>query len=78
MMRLVQLRIDAGLSRGQLAERAGLTIQGLANIENGVTSNPQVATLHKLAAQLGEGVRPSELLMDAIPPMHKDEPKAAA
>lgn len=77
MIRLTQLRIDAGLTVMALAERAGVSYAQLLNIENGVSTNPKVTTLHKLAGQLGEGVRPSELLMDAIPPRH-DEPKAAA
>lgn len=68
MNRLTQLRIDAHLSPRDLAKRAGVSPQSLLDIENGVTTNPQVATLHKLATALGENVRPSELLMDAIGP----------
>jgi transcriptional regulator with XRE-family HTH domain len=71
MIRLTQLRIDKGLSVRALAVAAGISYQQLLNIERGLTSNPQVATLHKLAGELGDNVKPSELLMDAIGPQEK-------
>jgi transcriptional regulator with XRE-family HTH domain len=67
-MRLVQLRVDAGLSRSALADASGITYQALSNIENLVTRDPQAATLRKLAVALSGAldveVRASELLMD--------------
>jgi transcriptional regulator with XRE-family HTH domain len=71
MMRLTQLRIDAGLSVRALAVKSGLSYQHLLNIERGETANPQVATLHKLADVLA--ARPSELLMDALPPSNASD-----
>lgn len=68
MLRLTQLRIDAHLSTIDLAAKAEVSYQQLLNIERGVTENPKVATLVKLATALGENVKPSELLMDAIGP----------
>lgn len=72
----MQLRLDAGLSTRELAARAGVAYGSVLDLENGETTNPHVATLVKLADALD--AKPSELLMDAIPPMHTDEPKAAA
>lgn len=66
MLRLQQLRLDARLSRAALAERTGMTYAQLRNIEQGATPNPRVDTLGKLADALN--ARPSELLMDALPP----------
>lgn len=75
-MRLVQLRIDAGLSRDALSTNAGITYQALSNIENGVSKNPQAATLKLLADALTKAldheVKASELLLDALPPRHPE------
>jgi transcriptional regulator with XRE-family HTH domain len=76
-MRLTQLRIDAGFSTVDLAAKAGISYQQLLNIERGETTNPKVATLHKLAEALG-GARPSELLMEALPPRHSEPATDAA
>lgn len=64
MIRLAQLRIDAGMNAQQLADAAGVAYQTVLNIEDG--KGARVDTLHKLAAVLE--ARPSELTMDAIPP----------
>jgi len=45
-------RADAGLSQAALAERAGVSQQQIAKIEN-PDGNPTVATLEKVAAALG-------------------------
>lgn len=71
MNRLTQLRIDLGLSSRDLAKKASVSYQQVLNIERGETANPTVATLHKLADALGEDVKPSELLMPALPPVEK-------
>ena len=65
MIRLEQLRIDAGLSPKQLAKVAGVAYQTVKNIEGG-KSEAQVETLHKLAKALD--AQPSELLMPAVYP----------
>lgn len=72
----MQLRLDAGLSTRELAAKAGVAYGSVLALESGETSNPHVSTLVALAEALN--AKPSELLMDAIPPVHKDEPKAAA
>ena len=75
MKRLQQLRLDAGLSTRDLAAKAGVAYGSVLDLESGTTTNPQVATLVKLATELK--CKPSELLMDALPPMHTEEPKVA-
>lgn len=64
MTRLEQLRIDQGLTRQQLARKAGVSYQTVINIEEG--KGAQVETLHKLAAPLGAS--PSELVRPAVWP----------
>lgn len=66
MSRLQQLRLDACLSLDQLAEQSGVCSEQIRRIENGTTAAPRVRTLAALATALN--ARPSELLMDALPP----------
>jgi transcriptional regulator with XRE-family HTH domain len=49
---LKQLREDAGLSQGELAEKAGLNLWGVAKLEQGVRE-PTWNTVLVLAAALG-------------------------
>jgi transcriptional regulator with XRE-family HTH domain len=58
--RLEQLRIDALLSREQLAAECGVSDRTIARLEQG--RGAQVATLGKLASFFK--VKPSELLRD--------------
>jgi DNA-binding XRE family transcriptional regulator len=51
--RLQALREKAGLSREQLATAAGLTRQGVNDLETGATRAPSWPTVQKLAAALG-------------------------
>lgn len=62
MLRLEQLRLDAGLSRERLADRAGISHKTIGRIEAGASAH--VETLVKLAEALD--TRPSELLFPAI------------
>lgn len=64
MTRLEQLRLDARLTVRQLAAASGVSHQTILNLEGG--KGGQVASLAKLADVLD--AKPSELLMDAIPP----------
>jgi transcriptional regulator with XRE-family HTH domain len=52
-------RMDAGLSIGELAERAGVQRETLSRIENGHTV-PRAATLYKLGQALR--LKPSEII----------------
>ncbi len=51
--RLRQLREAAGLTREQLAERAGLTAKGIGALERGERQRPYPHTVQALAAALG-------------------------
>jgi transcriptional regulator with XRE-family HTH domain len=49
---LIAIRTAGGDSPVSLAERAGLTPEGIRLIESGVTVNPRAGTLRKLATAL--------------------------
>ncbi len=51
-LRLKELRVGAGLSQAQLAERAGLHLHGLTKLEQG-DREPSWATVTALADALG-------------------------
>jgi transcriptional regulator with XRE-family HTH domain len=59
-LRLVQLRGQRGLSRPELARRAGLTPEGVSLIERGKRTDPALSTVRALARALG--VAPVALL----------------
>jgi predicted ATPase/DNA-binding XRE family transcriptional regulator len=50
---LKRFRLSAGLTQEQLAERAGLSVRGLSDIERGLKSRPHHDTLALLANALG-------------------------
>lgn len=49
---LRQYRLSAGLTQEELAEKAGVSIRGLSDLERGARSMPRKATLERLAAAL--------------------------
>jgi transcriptional regulator with XRE-family HTH domain len=51
--RVRRLRLAAGLTQAGLAGAAGMTLGNLAQIEQGVNTNPRLATLRSLAKALG-------------------------
>ncbi len=53
--RLRELREAAGLTQGELAERAGLSIAGVTQLEQG-RRKPAWETVQKLAIALGVGI----------------------
>lgn len=63
MNRLQQLRIDARLTRDQLAEQVGVTAVTIGNLENG--KGARVETLGRIADVFE--VQPSTLLRPAFP-----------
>lgn len=67
MLRLEQLRLDAGMTREQLGARAGISNKTIGRAEQG--AGARVDTLVKLAEALD--ARPSELLLPAAPPEHR-------
>jgi transcriptional regulator with XRE-family HTH domain len=63
--RLEQLRLDAGMTRDQLATASGVTARTIHRLENG-QSTGRVDNLVALASALN--ARPSELLRAAVWP----------
>jgi predicted ATPase/transcriptional regulator with XRE-family HTH domain/Tfp pilus assembly protein PilF len=49
---LRQFRVEAGLTQEELAERAGLSVRGISDLERGVNRAPYVATVTRLADAL--------------------------
>jgi transcriptional regulator with XRE-family HTH domain len=60
--KLREERRRAGLTQGELAEKAGVGINTIVRIETGEIEEPRVSTLRKLASALGLEVR--DLLTD--------------
>ncbi|MDT4994670.1 MAG: hypothetical protein QOH97_4562, partial [Actinoplanes sp.] len=59
---LVDLRVGRGLSQEQLAERSGVSVRAIGDIERGTTRRPQRETLRALIDGLGlDPSRRSEL-----------------
>lgn len=52
MHRIVEARMEEGLTQQELAERCGMKASNLCRLENG-NGNPSVATLEKIARGLG-------------------------
>jgi predicted ATPase/transcriptional regulator with XRE-family HTH domain len=50
---LRRYRLAAGLSQESLAERAGISVRGLSDLERGLSRAPRVETLARLAEALG-------------------------
>jgi transcriptional regulator with XRE-family HTH domain len=60
---LRRLRVAAGLTQEALAERAGLSYRGIADLERGVRRAPYMYTVARLADGLGlESARRSAFL----------------
>lgn len=53
MRRIVEARMEEGLTQQELAERCGMKASNLCRLENG-NGNPSVATLEKIARGLGK------------------------
>jgi len=52
MRRIVEARMDEGMTQAELAEACGMKPANLCRLENG-NGNPSVATLSKIAQGLG-------------------------
>lgn len=75
--RIAEQRGKSGLSREEVAERAGMSASYLAYLETSSAPNPPQATLLRLAAALGA---PPDVLSGAgmnLPPGHRDAAKNA-
>jgi predicted ATPase/DNA-binding XRE family transcriptional regulator len=65
---LKQLRRSAGLTQEVLAERAGLSVNGISALERGLRSNPYPHTVHALADALGLDAEQRRRLQSAARP----------
>ena len=77
---LRRLRAAAGLSQEDLAERAGLSVRGISDLERGARLAPHLHTVRLLADALGATDRDrAALLAAARPAAHQggDSPGAA-
>ena len=66
-------RIAAGLTQEELAERAGVSIRGISDLERGARRTPHLTTASMLADALALSPptgRPSSRPHDALPPHH--------
>lgn len=55
-------RLDARMTREELAEKTGLAVRTIRALESGGVRKPKLSTLEPLADELGVGV--SELALD--------------
>lgn len=56
VLRLKQLREEAGLSLADVAERSGIDRAAICRLENGQHQNPTIGTLNRYADALGKRV----------------------
>src|SRR5918998_912967 len=72
-------RLDAGLSQEELAERAGLSVNGVSALERGRRASPRPETVRMLADALGldPGAR-AALVAAARPELGMDDPAPPA
>jgi transcriptional regulator with XRE-family HTH domain len=62
---LRRYRVGAGLTQEELAERAGLSIRAVSDMERGRTRRPFLRSVRQLAGALGLGASERELLIAA-------------
>jgi len=55
--RLKKLRERAGLSLAEMAQRTGMDRSAISRLENGIVTNPTLATLDRYARALGKRIR---------------------
>lgn len=72
---LRRLRIVAGLTQEQLAERAGLTVNAISSLERGTRQHPYPHTIQALAMALGLSDEERAALAAAVPPRDKPAPE---
>jgi DNA-binding SARP family transcriptional activator/transcriptional regulator with XRE-family HTH domain/tetratricopeptide (TPR) repeat protein len=75
--RLRRLRAKAGLSQQELAERAGISVRTLRNLERGGVERPHALSVHRLAAALGVSATELSVLLDLEPAAPPAAPPAA-
>jgi predicted ATPase/DNA-binding XRE family transcriptional regulator len=71
---LRRLRIAAALSQDALAERAGLSLRGVSDLERGVRRTPHLATVGMLADALDLGPEDRQALLASARPERPSDP----
>ena len=74
---LKRLRLAAGLSQQELAERAGLSERGISDLERGVRRSPFPATARQIALALNSDGADREQLFAAVEPTRSRVPARA-
>jgi transcriptional regulator with XRE-family HTH domain len=75
---LKRYRMTAGLTQEALAERAGLSIRGISDLERSLSRAPRYETLELLTSAMGlSSEQRSALFAAARPPLLNEAPKAA-
>ncbi|MFC9915660.1 NACHT domain-containing protein [Streptomyces sp. NPDC059862] len=69
---LRQLRVRAGMTQEELAERSGLSVHSIRALENGQRSNPHTSTVEELAEGLALGPEEREVLLTAAGLLNPD------
>ena len=72
---LRQHRHNQALSQEVLAERAGLSVRGLSDLERGARRSPQPGTVSRLASALGLESEARATLASAARPLHLRQPR---
>ncbi|MBV9174369.1 MAG: helix-turn-helix transcriptional regulator [Chloroflexi bacterium] len=65
--RLRRDRLATGLTQDALAQRAGLSVRGIADLERGMRSSPYPQTVERLVSSLGLAKADSGVLRAAAP-----------
>ncbi|MCO5215961.1 MAG: helix-turn-helix domain-containing protein [Thermomicrobiales bacterium] len=75
-IRLRQFREEATLTQGELAERTGLSVRGISDLERGLRTAPRLETVRMLADGLGLTVEQrAELLRSRHQPENQSSPR---
>jgi predicted ATPase/transcriptional regulator with XRE-family HTH domain len=74
---LRRLRSAASLSQGELAERAGVSVRGISDLERGARQAPRLETVRLLADALGLSDHDREALLAAARPQIVRKPSSA-
>lgn len=74
---LREYRLEAGLSQQVLAERAGLSIRGISDLERGARASPRFETVRLLASALHLDAHARASLLAAARPQRHSDPAAS-
>ena len=75
---LKRYRLAAGLSQEALAERAGLSVRAISDLERGLHRAPRASTIELLATALALSLEQRATLLAAARPNLRDPPRASS